>query len=481
MLAAECKQDVGPHKLTAVGHDYGLRVDFYIVHRLGNEADKGRIEMKQVLNEATRSMHNVTWDGNDLLYYYCERSPLPCAEIVERQREGSLDREWLTPAESALANQMWLIGRAYAASPERYSYTLSVENGRGYKNRHPGKPRESFLDTEGYESFFQDIARTLYRTECCAASTAYFRGSPKDLIDEIDHLVQKTADRIELIEALDAATKMRGVGFSDIHLCPEEFAHDVKSLREVVTDAQKQLRRFHESGFLAMLESLSKRSDEILFGRKPEGCREYVGDLTACVINFAKALNSARILRDATIVILTLRTLRLPNPVKRGFLENWASFSKGAKLLIKGTPSVSVSFSSKLLHFHCPRAFFIYDSISAGRVPKLPCDLVGSPSRTDAKTALEAYESKRRSQGDAAGLSEKEVGKFMDYHQHATQELELARFLIRHLDEESRQQYARRPAKNEDGEPIPHYLTITRLVDDFVMNGDQRHLYACDE
>lgn len=67
--------------------------------------------------------------------------------------------EELREQEGILAGKMWVIGRSYAASPERYAYV------RSGKSR---KPPEG--SAEGYESFFNDVAAILFEGE------PYFRG-----------------------------------------------------------------------------------------------------------------------------------------------------------------------------------------------------------------------------------------------------------------------------------------------------------------
>lgn len=84
--------------------------------------------------------------GNDALYQLCEQYPLPA-----RLESNDLARE-----ESIFASKVWLIGRAYAASPERYAYK---------RNSSSAKPKDE--TPEGYESFFNDIARILFEGKPC--------------------------------------------------------------------------------------------------------------------------------------------------------------------------------------------------------------------------------------------------------------------------------------------------------------------------
>lgn len=83
------------------------------------------------------------WDkGNDVLYQFCEKYPLP----------KTLDSTDIKREEHIFASKMWLIGRSYAASPERYAYSGDSS-----------KPKEK--SGEGYESFFGDIAHILFTGE----------------------------------------------------------------------------------------------------------------------------------------------------------------------------------------------------------------------------------------------------------------------------------------------------------------------------
>ena len=457
-------------------------------------------EKKDVLTEIHRLTQNDFLNGNDLLYFFCEEYPIPTSEEVEEQRKKNEDAALLTPAEAHFADQMWLIGRAYAASPERYAYTLRNDNDdpRNYEDHHPGKPGESFLGTEGYESFFQDIARILFRPECfeeSTGSTTYFRGESKTLDSEIDSLIRETGNAAELIKNLNAKAEAEKVKLSDVSLRHEALADDIKEMKKIVKEAREQLRFFHEDlrdedGFLAKLKSLSDDADRIIFEQQPKNDTksktdtDFISGLTACVIHFAKALNAARVLRDATVTVLTIRRLQKrvsssKEDLKKCELKQWAAFSKGAKLLVEGAPSVNVSFSSKLLHFYYPKAFFIYDSISASRAPKLSTTFEGfsEPAHLEANATTgvdsSTYEQK---------LSEKEKGKFEDYYKHAVHELAFSRYIVKRLGDANCPEYANllRQLKNIEPQPVEanpfsHCLTITRLVDDLVMNGGTAH------
>lgn len=103
--------------------------------------------------------------GNDVLYHFCETYPLPSG-ISNGNARGCEETGKL---ESIFAAKLWLIGRSYAASPERYSYNK--------KSSRSTKPKEN--DSEGYESFFKDIARILF--EGCA----FFRDKKADIGEDL--------------------------------------------------------------------------------------------------------------------------------------------------------------------------------------------------------------------------------------------------------------------------------------------------------
>ena len=137
---------------------------------------------KEIEREIDRLAQNDYLNGNDLLYFFCQEYPIPPLEKVGETQEQ------LTPAEEHFADQMWLIGRAYAASPERYSYS---------EKRKKGKPKEDLLNEEGYESFFQDIARIILREECHQKEmpVAYFRGNRVDVNKVINELASPNPDK----------------------------------------------------------------------------------------------------------------------------------------------------------------------------------------------------------------------------------------------------------------------------------------------
>lgn len=78
--------------------------------------------------------------GNKTLYALCEKYPL-----------------YDNPSEDALSGQIWLIGRSYAASPERRHYNWS-----GKANNTDGtKPENAVQGGDGLDTFFKSLAKEL--------------------------------------------------------------------------------------------------------------------------------------------------------------------------------------------------------------------------------------------------------------------------------------------------------------------------------
>ena len=322
-------------------------------------------------------------NGNDLLYFFCENCRIPTLEEVESQRRINRDRELLTPAEAHFADQMWLIGRSYAASPERYSYS----NGRD-----KGKPKDDLLSPEGYESYFQDIARMLFREECQGEKpVAYFRGQREsDLESRIKKLVEDNASELGWIEILNKEAQNNDQ--ESIDVCA--FRKGLKIATHVVKMAGEQLgskRCLFDK--LTNLEVPDKEGSEpnrpsLLSNNLPKNqaglCNAIDSDLdktkqaSFLVGRFADLLNAARKLRDITIVLCTLEELKRKAMSQgedifknKNEANSWTALPKRMLLVEQGKPSTSISFSSKFLHFHYPERFFIFDSISSHNAPNL--------------------------------------------------------------------------------------------------------------
>lgn len=97
--------------------------------------------------------------GNDTLYHLCETFPLPAS------LDGIGDDR---TEENLFASKMWLIGRAYAASPERYAY------------KNDKKPKAQG-ENSGYTSFFHDIAHILFKGTNPLANVATDTSESKEL------------------------------------------------------------------------------------------------------------------------------------------------------------------------------------------------------------------------------------------------------------------------------------------------------------
>lgn len=432
---------------------------------------------KDVLAEINLLAQNDFWNGNDLLYFFCEEYPIPTAQEVEEQRKRSNDPELLTPAEARFADQMWLIGRAYAASPERYSYS---------KGKSKGKPKETFLHREGYESYFQDIARILLREECRNGSATYFRGKKLALKDGLDNLSNNKRIIGALVEILNMRSEEKTKTKPDVQAIPN-IAKYIDAISTKIDEVKQQLRCFDEP--LLLLRVLSNSTGREFFETNDKNSWSHIKMISDCVIYFAKALNAARIMRDVAIVVHTLMSLdieefkkkgkRREEP-KKGKLREWVSFSEGTGLLIEGVSSVSISFSSKFLHFHYPKLFFIYDAISADNAPKLHNLFLGYKSESVSSFRSKSEDSLNEEGDD---LSEKEKDKFRKYYEHAARELDFAYFIIRQLGNSTDKRHNDLLKVLQDDEPqairnvspIPHHTYITRLVDELVMNGNTDH------
>ena len=431
-------------------------------------------------------------NGNDLLYFFCENCRIPTLEEVESQRRINRDRELLTPAEAHFADQMWLIGRSYAASPERYSYS----NGRD-----KGKPKDDLLSPEGYESFFQDIARMLFREECQGEKpVAYFRDRREgDLESRIMKLVGDNTSGFGWIEILNKESQRKVK--ESIDICT--FRKDLKNATGIVKMAGEQLeskrRLFDKSENLGLLdkERTEPNRPSLLSTNLPEnqaGLRnaidlnsdntEQASYLVGC---FADLLNAARKLRDITIIIRTLEELKDKAMSQKGEIfksnneaRSWAALPKRVQLVEQGKPSTSISFSSKFLHFHYPERFFIFDSISSQNAPHLDALYKDFESfEVSETTYTNLLDRTKRAAKTEKNRSEQ---KRLAYLMHALQELKFANFLFGRLlsEQGNDKNYCEELVMKliagkstvQNGCPIPHYTNMTRLVDELVMNGD---------
>ena len=278
--------------------------------------------------------------GNDLLYSFCHSQRLrPQSSQQQNSNEKSdVKADRPTEQEAAFADQMWLIGRAYAASPQRYSY----------KNKKK-KPSEDHLGAEGYESFFSDIARTLLRWRG-EEPVVYLRGKrvelPKD--DSQFCSVQKA---INVLDGKDA----NGIGFPSI---------GVSTFLEVLAHLRDAKYSFDFN---------IEKKDGDKYGFDIPETDLVLSCITAdLVIQFAQLISAARLLRDMAIFKDSKR-LEASDKKLRKELGSWENTLKD------GEQSLNISFSSKFLHFQLPNIFFIYDSISTknagvGKETHLKCN-----------------------------------------------------------------------------------------------------------
>lgn len=437
--------------------------------------------------------------GNDYLYEFCRAHPIP-KEIPDPQGNHSEKAsDDLTPEEAYLADQMWLIGRSYAASPERYAYSRV-------------KPTEKYLGLEGYESFFQDVARMFLRGKHDKHydgknPIAYFRGKPYIFDGRVDELEKKYN-----IENQEPEKK-----------CGEEG----QRLRKSAKEAFEKLGRFQV--FQGELDSLKKRHYDVITSKdlppnitnvfkKSDGqtvktesdwmTAEKASDL---VIRFAEQLNAARTLRDAAIICRSLE-----NPSKKEEFQE--DIKAWIKTVAEKTPSVSISFCSKFLHFHYPQLFFIYDSISSKRAKagNLSEDYFGFRLQKNVKKSNGSGSVMRPSQAvrnwikdnpKSDSKSNDESAKFNDekyddwlmiYQEHVINELIIAYAVYRYLDESKEDSKEQQEAKNKLREHLkactndqddshekpcipPRYLSITRLVDELVTNSSPENMEETKE
>lgn len=284
--------------------------------------------------------------GNKLLYDLCREHPLSKMTIRSSEQDDKLTKD-----EAAFADEMWLIGRAYAASPQRYVY----KNGMT-------KPTEDYLLNEGYESFFADIARILFRGPYNRDNSprGYLRGKEcilsarSDISNDLDLSKAEAVKRA--CDTLDEETPSFLECFTN--LSDEQYEFDYPRI-----EAKDTIIVISEHDFRLLCQTVS------------------------CVIQFSKLIGSARLLRDAAILKQSctkdaddIRTTqqkkwsesKRKNKSKTSPQDVWKEAQNEWKKTMKeGEQSLCLSFSSKFLHFHCPQLFFIYDSISSNNLGNL--------------------------------------------------------------------------------------------------------------
>lgn len=400
--------------------------------------------------------------GNGYLYLFCQEHPLPETIIAPDLEDSDCasDSDILTEQEAAFADQLWLIGRSYAASPERYRYS-------------PGtKPKDSWLDdTEGYESFFGDITRILFRGKCHNPNRplAYLRGKLININGSFNNLNN----------------------YKTLQNAYYEITSFGSFLKEVNYLKNSRYKLFKVSHPVDLTKDTIKIYLEDIKSTK---------NISRLVIQFAQLLNAARIIRDAAIVHCCLSSTPSEDLKKcRDTFKN-------------SIPSLSVSFCSKFLHFHIPQMFFIYDSISSDNIDNdnnIDLELksehisVSINPASNKDSALKAYVksekkdliSKLNSSTRKRNPKAKEVdsviqkyitkcgSRYADYLIHATKELALAYVVFNYLLEQKAgaekdlynqiiASLKRGTCSQDSGSSIPKppYYSITRMIDVLVSN-----------
>lgn len=276
--------------------------------------------------------------GNDLLYSFCydQRLRPQSSQQQHANEKSDVKADRPTEQEAAFADQMWLIGRGYAASPQRYSYKNKIK-----------KPSEDHLGAEGYESYFSDIARTLLRWQR-KAPIVYLRGNRVEL-SKSDAQFCSVRKAIDVLDGEDADD----MSFSSIGI--STFLEVLVRLRDAKYNFDFDIEKTNNVCFDI------PEKDLIL------SC--ITADL---VIQFAHFISAARLLRDMAI-IKDSKKLEASDGELREELGLWEKTLEG------GEQSLNISFSSKFLHFQLPNIFFIYDSISTknagvGKETHLKCN-----------------------------------------------------------------------------------------------------------
>lgn len=302
------------------------------------------------------------WDkGNDVLYQFCEKYPLP----------KTLDSTDIEREEHIFASKMWLIGRSYAASPERYAY------GNG-----SSKPIDK--NPEGYESFFGDIARTLFEEK------AFYRGEE----------ISGTPAEDELHEACK------------IFRC-----------------------------FLKNLSELNGESYDFTENSKDIDNYSLLDKTVNLIRNLMEAIRLARYVRDRSL--------------------KFKRFENEENLTLKAEDQFcSRSFSSKFLHFHYPKLIFIYDGIAGSCLSPIQ----HFTRHLDDGSTFELTISPKYDRTN---------DRVESYRAHATKELAIAKAAVDAFvnnDTVLKQILSIGKLEAFEGDPIPCYYSITRMVDAVVSN-----------
>ena len=311
--------------------------------------------------------------GNDALYHLCELHPLPS----ELPTNDCVDE-----AEGILAGKMWLIGRSYAASPERYSYSKKGER----------KPKQD--ERKGYTDFFHDISHILLTGE------------------------------------MRPCDKKQGTGYKG----PGE-------LKEVHHDFEKLL-----------LELSAMQASEYTFSSDHrENDANILSHVQHAVTTFASLVRRARYIRDLAI---------------KNNQSGTESFTEEHQLYPR-------SFSSKFLHFHFPKLFFIYDSNVERNLYKSR-KIVDSDTIerffSDGSSFIISVDKRIAAKSSRNDSTSKELDA--KYANYADKAYALANVLYQKFSKDSALVQALELGvwEHTRHDPLPKYYSITRMLDSLVSN-----------
>lgn len=246
---------------------------------------------------------NESWGlGNYILYDLCEKCSFGKSRLHNIQHGelcGSVTNSLFTD-ENLLASQMWLIGRLYAASPERYKYKNTIK-----------KPK---WNDDGYETFFEDIAKRITGYSFSEKNDTEQEKRWRYFVEKLNNAKQnyRSGYSLESEPNLEDGNNHKKIG-----ICK----HDQERMEESI------ILVFY---FLEMLRTARSQRDESLQEQiiaNPQNAKSKYDN---------ENLNAAK--------------------KQIGQLGNKSTDYSGQ--------SYPVSFCSKFLHFHLPWTVFIVDSIT---------------------------------------------------------------------------------------------------------------------
>lgn len=442
-----------------------------------------------IVIDAKRFLKGYYPSGNDCLYEFCDMHPISTINTA-----APLDP--LTKEEACFADQMWLIGRSYAASPERYSYTGKISP----NDAKPVKPKEILLGSEGYESFFQDITRMLFRNKGHNQNTPiiYFRGK-HFMLEELLPSAEYINRFNRFWESVNAKSGDNSV--KNCRISSKIF----EKIEDRAKKCSKQLGKFStlQANKLLNPSKVNARYDLISLTSFSNVENSFKTDIRIaketidCVFELANFLNSARMLRDIAIALLSLlKTIKMDKEeiqkLKGERKEAILNLPRWLYTLSNGKPSLSISFCSKFLHFHNPQIFFIFDSISSSNSKEYKSKILSSLPQKDLALLLEKTPKPDKAVGSdrSANNSEDErtANKRLEYGRHIENELKIAYALCisllnqsKNRDEESKdlldiiRAFCNMRNIREDTPSVSWSYSITRIVDELVTNSNINH------